>query len=90
MFDYDYDDGENYQFEEPTWPTPSGISEAQAQQKCSDELSLTPALDSCRTLVDIDEILATCLMDIKVWIAKCQCWPYMLLITYIIHMLYNH
>ena len=66
MFDYEYDDGTNYQYIPKTWPTPSNITEAQARQTCEESLAQSAALDKCKGLVNVTTIIQACMFDIKV------------------------
>ena len=66
LFDYNYDNGENYTHVEVTWPTPSGITESEAQQACEEAMAVTGALDFCKEFIDIDTISQWCVTDIQV------------------------
>ncbi len=52
----------------PTWPTPSGVTEAEATQLCKDAIIATPGHDFCHNLFG-DEIyrsVPSCVIDIMV------------------------
>ncbi|XP_070555873.1 von Willebrand factor D and EGF domain-containing protein-like [Ptychodera flava] len=64
-FEYD----ENFQFEVPSWPTPSGITEADANAECVRQIKDSAIGKSCADALDdseVDDFINACTVDIQV------------------------
>ncbi|XP_070556411.1 von Willebrand factor D and EGF domain-containing protein-like [Ptychodera flava] len=64
-FEYD----ENFQFEVPSWPTPSGITEADANAECVRQIKDSEIGRSCADALDdseVDGFINACTVDIQV------------------------
>lgn len=68
--DYVFEFDPDFNPDRPTWPTPSGITEADATSLCREALTDTPVARACMKSGLIESVdnttLATCVEDIKV------------------------
>ena len=66
FFDYTYDDGSNFVFEEVHWPTDSGITEEEDHRVCRNAVESSPAYKTCINMVQADDLITSCVEDVKV------------------------
>ena len=52
-----------------TWPTPSGMTEAQAETACTESFTNSPVYTDCQSEVDTESMLVNCKLDILVSIS---------------------
>jgi len=50
----------------PAWPTSSGITETRARNECRRVMESYPAYNICRTFVDMEPVLDSCVLNILV------------------------
>ena len=49
-----------------TWPTPSGLTEAQAEAACTESFTNSPVYTDCQAEVDTENMLVNCKLDVLV------------------------
>lgn len=69
IYPFNYDD-HPVPHRQPSWPTPSGLTEDQTREICQDAISALNSYETCNTVanVDTETIMLSCIADIQVLI----------------------